>query len=105
MFVEDHCLDRTGNSTEGVHSFNFTAGETGLLFLTATWEGINSTIKILSEGTSNPQNVMTYSGFEGTGSNLKSDEQASGFVFNPGDSLIYIGYANTPDTINGSACH
>jgi uncharacterized protein (TIGR02145 family) len=97
LLKTDWQLDR------GVHSFNFTAGETGLLFLTATWEGINSTIKILSEGTANPQNVLTYAGFEGTGSNLKSEEQASVFVFTPGDSLIYIGYANTPDTIKGSA--
>ncbi len=96
LLKSDWQLDR------GVHSFNFTEGETGLLFLTATWNGINSTIKILSEGTANPQNALTYAGFEGTGSNLKSNEQASGFVFNPGDSLIYIGYANTPDTIIGS---
>lgn len=96
LLRSDWQLDR------GVHSFNFTTGETGLLFLTATWEGINSTIKILSEGTAIPQNALTYAGFVGTGSNLKSDELVSGFVFTPGDSLIYIGYANTPDTIIGS---
>jgi uncharacterized protein (TIGR02145 family) len=96
LLRSDWQLDR------GTHSFNFTMGETGLLFLTATWEGINSTIKILSEGTANPQNALIYAGFEGTGSNLKSNEQALGFAFNLGDSLIYIGYAQTPASIIGS---
>ena len=96
LLISDWQLDK------GYHLFYFTPGETGLLFLTATWKGIYSTIKMLSESAANHGNKLTYTGFEGTGLKLKSDKQALGFVFNPGDSLIYIGYAKTLASINGS---
>jgi uncharacterized protein (TIGR02145 family) len=86
----------------GYHSFSFTPGERGVFFLTASWRGNNNTIKILSEVKVNQRNELVYSGFNGIGLNLKSNGEARGFEFTPGDSLLYIGYANTPEGINGS---
>ncbi len=96
LLKTDWQLDR------GYHSFSFKSAESGLLFLTATWRGKNCTVKILSEGTANRENALVYAGFESSGLIMKSNAKVLGFAFNPGDSLIYIGYAMTPAGIKGS---
>ena len=96
LMRSDLLLDR------GYHTFTFIPEKKGLFFLTATWRGISSTIKILSEVTAAQRYALVYAGFKGTGLNLKSDGEVLGFEFTPGDSLLYIGYANTPEEINGS---
>lgn len=96
LLKSDWHLDR------GYHSFSFTPGERGVLFLTTTWRGINSTIKILSVVAGKRGYALEYVGSKSKGFDLKSHETAPGFIFNPGDSLLYIGYAKTPAGINGS---
>lgn len=86
----------------GYHSFCFTPGIEGLYFFTATWKGIKSTIKILQNGSNNQSCGLTYTGFEGIGTAVKSNNQETGFIFYLGDSLLYIGYAKTSEGINGS---
>ncbi len=79
---------------KGMHAFRFTPGGGNLYFFTAQWRGNNSSIKILQAG-GNPggSKSLEYIGGEYTSPQTMIKKTIQGFVFNPGDELLYIGYA------------
>ena len=69
-------LSMKQNLEEGRHSFRFVPGEGRLFFLTATWNGISQTIKILATGGNNPSGCsLTHSGTVRTYSREKSGKK------------------------------
>lgn len=91
------------NLLRGNHSFRFMPGKGNMVFFTAIWKGFTRSIKIIHYGSGNSRDCkLVYSGWDGSGIGLKTQTVNMGFVFDPGDSLTYIGYATTPAGINGS---
>ena len=81
---------------KGNHSFRFTPGSGKLFIFTARWKGFSSNIKILNATPlRNGLSSLEYLGQQNTGAQLKSLNSNESFVFNPGDSLLYIGYTDT----------
>lgn len=81
---------------KGKHSFQFTPGRANLYFITAQWRGNISTIKILNTGiNSGETSILAYKGIEEYSIQLKTMKDIQEFTFNPGDELLYIGYADT----------
>lgn len=79
----------------GIHCFRFTPGSMNLYFFTAGWKGQSSSIKILNSGFhSCGTPTLEYTG-SAVNSQLKSMDGIQEFSFNPGDELLYIGYAHT----------
>ena len=80
---------------KGIHSFRFTPSGEYLYFFTVQWRGKSSSIKILQPtSTSNRPASLEYIGSEKLSSKLKATEDILNFAFNPGDTLIYIGFKN-----------
>lgn len=81
---------------KGKHTFRLTPGNTKLCFFTARWQGQSSSIKIIQSGFQSGASVtLEYNGSENYFPGLKSLEDIQDFTFDPGDELLYIGYANT----------
>jgi uncharacterized protein (TIGR02145 family) len=100
-------LGKQHNSIErmldkGTHSFSFIPPDGEIFFFTANWKGTSHTIKILNNSSSAPVSALKYLGYEDAGMNLKTLKVASGSVLNSGDSLLFIGYANTIASVPGS---
>ena len=89
IFKADRMLDN------GIHSFRFTASGRNLYFFTAHWRGMSSSIKILQHANNSSSSAsLEYIGGEEHNSELKLMENILSFCFNPGDTLIYIGFSN-----------
>ena len=90
---------------QGNHTFTFYPGNAKYYFLTVTGEKTSKTIKMVNASsnlTLAPQCKIAYTAYNETSENYKSQEAIKDFVFALGDELRFIGYANTPDLINGS---
>ena len=80
---------------KGTHSFRFTPGEGNLYFFTAQWRGNSSSIKILQTASNSyGKSSLEYKGNVASSPQLKVTEDIQSFLFNLGDELLYIGYAN-----------
>ena len=94
-------LGRNVISTEkmldrGYHSFSFTPGGGKMFIFTAYWQGFNSSIKVLHGSHMNGRlSSLVYLGDGEVKPQFKSESNKGGFVFNPGDELLYIGYTNS----------
>jgi uncharacterized protein (TIGR02145 family) len=81
---------------EGMHSFRFTPGKENLYFFTARYRDHGSSIKIVCAGSCTTGTVsLEYSGSEPFLLQLKVSETTPDFAFTLGDTLLYIGYADT----------
>jgi uncharacterized protein (TIGR02145 family) len=81
---------------KGIHSFRFTPGGANLYYFTTQWRGMSCCIKILKAFcTSNGVGSLEYIGCEASSPKLKSTEDVQSFSFSIGDTLLYIGYANS----------
>jgi len=97
MINREMMLDR------GYHTFRYLPGEGEICFFSAFWQGTGRSIKILSPGTgSGRKSYLEYTGSMMEESHTKSLGSIQSFPFDLGDSLRYIGYAITTDTIPGS---
>ncbi len=89
ILKSDRVLDK------GKHSFRFTPGGGNLYFFTSLWRGNSSSIKILQAAShAYGSGSLEYTGTEILAPQLKVTEDIQDFVYNPGDELLYIGYAN-----------
>jgi len=98
MIITD-VLGRTIHKSEkllenGHHSFKFEPGEGNLFFFTAHWNGKNSSIKIINNDPHNSNSsALTYMGRDNSDIQLKTGKSVLDFVFYPGNTLLYVGYA------------
>ncbi|MDD5509117.1 MAG: FISUMP domain-containing protein, partial [Bacteroidales bacterium] len=79
--------------SRGTHTLLFTPGKESTYFLSANWRGERQTIKILHYGTGHQKCLVKYTGLISSVPEKKLSAQAEDFIFNPGDELLYIGYA------------
>ncbi|MDD5695886.1 MAG: FISUMP domain-containing protein, partial [Bacteroidales bacterium] len=79
--------------SEGTHALLFTPGKESTYFLSANWRGERQTIKILHYGAGHQKCLFKYTGLISSVPEKKLSAQAEDFIFNPGDELLYIGYA------------
>jgi uncharacterized protein (TIGR02145 family) len=80
---------------KGTNSFRFIPGGGNLYFFTAFWRGNSRSIKILQTGfSSSGTSAIEYMGSDVLIPKLKVKEDIQYFVYDPGDELLYIGYAN-----------
>lgn len=88
---------------KGYHSYLFTPGYENLYLFTATWKRSTREIKITNAG-SWKKSICTlkYNGYNGITYSYKSADAMTDFVFEPGDSLFYTGFATINDSIAGS---
>ena len=89
IIKSDRLLDK------GTHFFRFTPGEGNLYFFTAQWRCNSSSIKILQTASNSyGKSSLEYRGSEASSPQLKATADIQSFLFNLGDELLYIGYAN-----------
>jgi uncharacterized protein (TIGR02145 family) len=90
---------------QGNHSFVFYSGNEGYYMFTVTGKHASKTIKMINAN-SNPtlptQCQLVYTDYYEAVIKSKSQAALNSFAFNLGDYLRFIGYAKTPDSINGS---
>jgi uncharacterized protein (TIGR02145 family) len=80
---------------KGVHLYRFTPAGSGLCLFTAYWREHSGTIKILQPGTGSENGVdLEYIGSTGFTQENKLKSEMEGFSFEPGDRLVYVGFAN-----------
>lgn len=80
----------------GSHAFQFLPGMARLYFVTATWNGYQKSIKVVNSSRSiGLQCTISYQGNDDVDAQLKATGSRSGFTFELGDELLYIGYADT----------
>lgn len=83
----------------GLHTFLLTPGRENLTFLTVHWQGHHRSIKILQAGLrSEGMPVLKYIGTEEYHQPEKVKNDALGFLFSPGDELIYVCYHGTMES-------
>jgi uncharacterized protein (TIGR02145 family) len=93
----EHSLDA------GNHSFVFYPGDDKYYILTATANGLRKTIKMVSMNNHlTKQVLLRYQGLKEDQVGYKNIQDINDFSYSLGDSLIFIGYGNTPELINGS---
>jgi hypothetical protein len=80
------------NFEKGWHLFGISTNESRLLFLKVSDNTITKTIKILSTGTGNVGERISYEGPTGQGSTLKSSADRTGFIYYLGNQLQYTAY-------------
>ena len=89
LFISDRVLEK------GYHSFRFKPGREGNYFFSVQWKGYNRSIKILGPASGSfPACSLEYLGRDITKPQLKATEKIQYFTFNPGDKLLYVGYAD-----------
>ncbi len=89
VYSKDLALSR------GTHALLFTPGKESVYFLSANWRGERQTIKILHNGTGYQRCLIEYVGLISSVPEQKSSVWAADFIISPGDTLLYIGYADT----------
>jgi uncharacterized protein (TIGR02145 family) len=78
---------------KGTHTFSFTPGGERLYLITAEWKGFSRNVKIVNLSKNNGQPCsLSYEGFDGIMPRTKALEAVPSFDYNPGDTLLYIGY-------------
>jgi len=80
------------NFKSGLHSFSFSAGDASLYFLTAKYKSGSRTIKMTSLGTGQ-KCYLDYYGASSDKNAFNPLKSSKGFVYNFGDQLKFIGYA------------
>lgn len=81
---------------QGYHSYRFTPGNGSLFLFTVQWRESSSSIKILrTNSVSKKTSVLEYIGREDSSPQLKSTVDIQSFLFNLGDTLLYIGNFDT----------
>ena len=84
------------NLAAGTHSFTFTPGTESLYLLNAAWGENNQGIKIINLPDHPGKTCsLTYSGYDKAEKQVKAIEAVQSFNYTPGDTLLYIGYADT----------
>lgn len=88
MFVKsERVLDK------GKHTFRFIPGNGNLYYFASTWQGQQSSIKILQNSFTSYNTVaLEYIGYENSSMQLKASSDFHSFPFSLGDELLYIGY-------------
>jgi len=81
---------------KGSHTFRITLPGEGVYLLNACWNNISRAIRMISAYTG-PQRscVIDYAGGAQQAISMKSLSATTEFLFNPGDELMLIGYADT----------
>lgn len=78
----------------GYHIFTFKPGNEKIYFITATIGSQRSTIRVTNlSAPENPMCSLSYEGSTSQGNELKSMPSLNGFIFVPGDELLYVGYS------------
>lgn len=80
---------------KGQHAYRVYPGSSGLLFFSAQWKGQNSYIKILNPSSFRNTCTMEYLGIQSDQPEIKLKENLRQFLFNPGDTLLCVGYTDT----------
>jgi uncharacterized protein (TIGR02145 family) len=87
----------------GNHSFTFYPGNEKNYILAASMKGVTKSIKMVSlNNNSGKRCSLIYTGNDKALPGYKSGTDMNEFGFSLGDSLMFIGYAETPAVINGS---
>jgi uncharacterized protein (TIGR02145 family) len=87
----------------GMHRFNFYPGSERLYLLTANFNGMRKSMKMVANGTNQSRKgLLVHSGSEQYDKNYKSQKLNGGFLFSPGDQLMFTSYAKTPSLALGS---
>lgn len=80
---------------KGKHAYRVYPGSSGLLFFSAQWKGQNSYTKILNPSSYRNTCTMEYLGIQSDQPEIKLKENLRQFLFNPGDTLLCVGYTDT----------
>lgn len=81
--------------SKGTQTFSFNPGGENLYMITAEWKGYIRTVKIFNLSKSTGRTCsLSYSGFDRIKPGVKAMEAVQFFDYNPGDELLYIGFAN-----------
>jgi uncharacterized protein (TIGR02145 family) len=89
-------IQRELQLSEGKHTFSLTPGRESLYLFATEWRGYTRTLKIINlSDKDNTQCLLSYEGFGMSDKQIKTIETMRGFDFSPGDTLLYIGYADT----------
>jgi len=89
-------FSRVMDLSGGLHTLLFTPGKEAGYFLSAAWKESRQSIKILHYGKErHPQCSLEYVCHTSTPVELKTLNDSGDFIINPGDELLYIGYADT----------
>jgi uncharacterized protein (TIGR02145 family) len=79
---------------KGIHYFQFIPDADNIYFFVAQWKGKYSSIKIVrATSQNNGIGSLKYVGSDDTHTHIKSTQNILNFSYNPGDELLYIGYA------------
>ncbi len=93
----------SGTLPSGTHTFAFYPEKRGNYLLTAIAGEKYQSVKIINYGAGkNHSSRLVHHSYKKGSSGLKTAESSKGFWFEPGDTLRYVGYAKTPQDINGS---
>lgn len=80
---------------KGLHSFKFEPGNGNLFIFAAEWREQSSSIKIVNNNSNSSGNgSLKYLGSNYSTTLFKNSQATQSFSFTPGDTLIYVGYAN-----------
>lgn len=80
---------------KGVHSFTLTSGGENLYIFTAYWRGYSRSIKILQTGSYiNGTSSLEYIENQKSTQQFKTTNDINAFLFNLGDTLLFIGHSN-----------
>ncbi len=81
---------------KGIHIFTFTPGGENFYLVTAEWKGYCKTVRIVNLSKSPGRTCsLSYEGFDEIKGQVKTMKAIRLFEYNPGDELLYIGYADT----------
>jgi uncharacterized protein (TIGR02145 family) len=87
----------------GEHTFTFMPGKERLYILTASFNGLTKSIKMVSDGKGQSTDAgLVYTGMEVGFPIQKAKSSNGGFQFVPGDQLRFTGFTNTPTFSLGS---
>ena len=87
----------------GIHSFTFYPGNEKNYILTASLKGVTKSIRMVClNNNSGKRCSLIYTGNDKALPGYKSGTDINEFGFSLGDSLMFIGFAETPALINGS---
>lgn len=87
----------------GIHSFTFYPGNEKNYMLTASLKGVTKSIRMIClNNNSGKRCSVIYTGNDKALPGYKSGTDINEFGFSLGDSLMFIGFAETPALINGS---
>ncbi len=81
---------------KGFHSFQYSPGQGNINIFSAHWRGSSSSIKIIKTSScSNREASIEYLGNRNSSLQLKTSGDIQNLPFSYGDTMLYIGYADT----------